>query len=404
MNIHKAIRAVILTLLYLSTVVSISRAQSPTAVPQTTDNSPEIQKQIEELSKKLTETQNKKTSLANQIAYMNNQIQLTSLKIQETGVKITDLTVDIEELGKRIALLESSLTNVSQLLIDRIKATYKSNQVSPVAGLFAAEGFSDLISRSKYLQLVQSHDKRLLFEVQATKSDFMAQKELLEVKKEELFALQKSLEVQSVQLDQQKKDKEYLLQVTANDEKKYQELIASAKAELEAIQAIIAGRGTESKVGDVKTGDRIASVIQGPSCNSSGAHVHFMVTEDGMVKNPFNYLKSGIEFENCSGSSCGSSDGDAFSPSGDWNWPIDPVVKYSQGHGSTWAVAHIPWLPYDFHDGIDINSTSSPNIKAVKDGVLYQGSYTGINGCRLRYVRVEHTDSNIDTLFLHINY
>ena len=77
-----------------------------------------------------------------------------------------------------------------------------------------------------------------------------------------------------------------------NDEKKFQSLLNQARTELEAINAVIAGKGVETEVGDVKAGDNIAKVIQGSSCNSSGAHLHFVVGQDHSVKNPFNYLKT----------------------------------------------------------------------------------------------------------------
>ena len=217
--------------------------------------------------------------------------------------------------------------------------------------------------------------------------------------------MQEQLEVQKKNLDAQKKAKAYLLQVTKNDEKKYQQLLARAKAEYEAIQAITAGKGVETKVGKVNEGEKIASIIQGTSCNSSGTHLHFMVRSGTTALNPFNYLSPNISYENCSGSSCGSGDGDSFNPSGSWNWPINGPIKFSQGFGATWAIRN-SWVGriYSFHNGIDINSESSSTIKAVKSGTLYRGSYSGGGGCRLRYVRVDHDDSNLDTLYLHVNY
>ena len=176
-------------------------------------------------------------------------------------------------------------------------------------------------------------------------------------------------------------------------------------SELEAIQAIIAGKGTEELVRHVSEGEKIASVIAGASCNSSGTHLHFIVADNRVVQNPFSFLRGGINYENCSGSSCGSSDGDPFIPSGSWNWPINETIKFFQGYGSTWAIRN-SWVGriYSFHNGIDIQSLSSSDVKAVKSGDLYRGSYTGYNGCRLRYVRVDHDDSGIDSFYLHINY
>jgi murein DD-endopeptidase MepM/ murein hydrolase activator NlpD len=159
----------------------------------------------------------------------------------------------------------------------------------------------------------------------------------------------------------------------------------------------------ETEAGKVSANSRIASIIQGASCNSSAAHLHFIVSQNGIAQNPFSHLSS-VESENCSGSSCGSGDGDQFNPSGSWSWPISPKITMNQGYGSTWAVRNT-WVGgiYNFHNGIDINGSSS-EVRAVRDGTLYQGSYKGKNGCNLRYVRVDHSDSDLDTFYLHINY
>jgi peptidoglycan hydrolase CwlO-like protein len=367
--------------------------------------SEELQKQIQELSQKLNDTRNKKASLTNEIVYMDTQITIAQLKVQQTSARVTEMTEEIKNLAEKIITLEGSLDTISEVFIDRVIATYKTGKIPTFLLLTNGNGTSDLVSRTAYLKRIQEHDKKLMYEVQATKTDFQDQKVLLEDKKVELNTLKATLQQQQIVLDEQKKNKESVLELTKNDERKYQELLASAKAELEAIQAIVAGEGTETDSGSVNEGDQIASVIQGPSCNSSGAHLHFIVRGSGdSVQNPFSYL-SGIGHENCSGSSCGSGDADPFNPSGDWRWPIESTIRFVQGYGSTWAV-HNTWVGriYSFHNGIDIVSTSSFTVYAVKSGTLYRGSYSGSNGCALRYVRVDHKDSDLDSLYLHVNY
>src|SRR3989338_10833471 len=199
----------------------------------------ELQNEIEELTRKLEETRSKKVTLANQIAFMDNQISLTTLRIQETTVKIGEMEKEIEKLKERIGILEQSLTTVSELLIDRIQANYKSGVVLPYYALLQSDGFSELISRSKYLRLVQAHDTKLLFEVQATKADFEQQKQLFEQKKAELDHLQAQLEQQKVSLNQQKVYKEALLTVTRSDEKRYQDLLLQARSEQAAFEKSI---------------------------------------------------------------------------------------------------------------------------------------------------------------------
>ena len=159
--------------------------------------------------------------------------------------------------------------------------------------------------------------------------------------------------------------------------------------------------------GHVSEGQKIATMLQGRTCNSSGTHLHFMVSQNSDTHNPFSYLNGGVSYTNCSGSgsypNC-NDDGDPFNPSpGDgWNWPLNSPIIFTQGYGHTWAIEHT-WVGtvYDFHNGIDISSDSL-DIKAVKAGTLYQGIYEG--GCNLMYVRVSHDDSDLDTLYLHVNY
>lgn len=351
-----------------------------------------LSKEIEQYERQIERLRAEANTLFNQIAQYDAQITLTTLKIDKTKEKIL-------LLGGRISQLESSLDALTAAFTSRATKTYKMARLNePFLLLVTAPDLTSAVSSFHYLQRIQEADRELLVRLEDARKVYQEEK----TDQEEL---QKELEGQKEVLAAQKKAKANLLQVTRNDERRYQELLAVARAEFEAIQAIIAGKGEEEEVGKVSAGQKIATIIAGASCNSSGPHLHFIVREDSSTHNPFNYLIGGIDYEDCSGSSCGSGDGDPFNPGGSWDWPINPKIKFSQGHGQTWAVRNT-WVGriYGFHNGIDVSSLSSSEVKAVEAGTLYRGSYTGYNGCRLRYVRVDHDDSNLDTLYLHINY
>lgn len=343
-----------------------------------------------------------KVTLSSQIAVMNSKIELATLRINALQSELTKLNNEIEELANEITRLEGLLTKRLELVIYRIPQSYKRSSTPSFGIIFLSNNISDFISRIKYVSRVQQEDAQLLFQLKATQNNYAERKDVREKKKVQREQLKIQFERESNALAIQKRDKQILLEQTNNSEAKYQSLLASARSELVAIQGIIAGQGSETKVGDVKKGDKIAAVIGSSSCNSSGAHLHFMVTNPGgATQNPFNYLKS-VSYENCSGYSCGSGDGDPFNPSGSWDWPIEPTIKFYQGYGSTWAVNHT-WVRqiYSFHNGIDIYG-SSLDVKAVQDGVLYRGFYSG--NCRLQYVKLEHKDSELKTFYLHVNY
>lgn len=295
-----------------------------------------LNQQITEYTQKISELQAKAGTLANQIAQFDAQIRLTELKIDQTQEQII-------LLGGRIDQLQLSLDDLKGAFSQRAVETYRMSRLSDSAIiLFSSPDISKAVSRYHYLQRIQESDRKLLEKLESAQTSYITQKD-------ELVDLEAVLGAQKEQLDGQKAAKDHLLMETKNDEAKYQALLAQAKAEFEAIQAIIAGKGDETEVGKVGKGERIASIIQGPSCNSNGTHLHFIVSQSGAALNPFNYLKP-VDYENCSGSACGSGDGDAFNPAGSWDWPISPPIKFSQGFGYTWAVQN-SWVGriYTFH-------------------------------------------------------
>lgn len=377
--------------------ISVTFAQETSSNGQDGD----LSNKIREYQQKLDELRRQKNTLSSQIQYMDTQIYLTGLKIKETENKIETIKKEIETSTERIRGMDTSLSYLSRTLIDRITASYKKRQISPLEMIFDGGSMDELINNIKYLKTAQENNQELLIQVQQVKLNFEEQKNIREQKATELDNLSKSLSQQEIDLGNQKIAKQKLLADTNNDEEKYQELLNKAQAEYAAIQGIVSVGGNEIKISSVKKGDFIASIITGPSCNSGGPHTHFIVKDNGVVSNPFNYLKP-VSFNNCSGSSCGSSDGDQFNPSGNFDWPLQPSIEFEQGYGSTWAVRNT-WVGrvYSFHSGIDINGASN-DITAIADGTLYKGSYGGVNGCALPYVKLVHMDSNIITYYLHV--
>ncbi|MFZ2025254.1 MAG: hypothetical protein WAV51_03160 [Microgenomates group bacterium] len=336
--------------------------------------------------------QNTKNTLSSQISYLNNQIQLTTFQIQSVKGFIANLTAEINQLAGEVEILETKLTKQTELLQKRVPESYKEYvKSSDFTSLMFSKDIGDLVARIQYIKKVQQQDLKLFVQYKATQNNYAERKTQREEKKQKQVEAEKELEYKNKQLAQQKQDKDMLLAQTKGQESIFQNLLAAARAEYQQIQGIIAGGGSEVKVGEVKKGDKIASVISGSSCNSTGTHLHFTVSKNGITENPFNYLKS-VDHVNDSG-------GDAFNPSGSWDWPIAPQIQLNQGYGNTWYVRM--YRPYPTHNGIDIDG-SSLDVKAVQDGTVYRGFYSG--NCRLQYVRLEHKDGGIMTYYLHVNY
>jgi hypothetical protein len=261
----------------------------------------------------------------------------------------------------------------------------------------SSNGFADFYRRWKYLRVVQLNDRRTLLALEQARANYDLVKQEKKEKQQQLETLKRQLDSQRAALVRQKKDKEYLLEVTKNNEKRYQRLLSQALAELEAIQKAVAGKGRETKVGEVRKGEQIATIIVGASPCSTGTHLHFEVQQSGSHKNPANFLKPiSLNYDYDTNKIA-----EFINPTGSWEWPLNPPIYVHQIYGETTWI-RILGLHYKFHTGIDISSDDLV-VKSVADGTLYNGSIKCCGGY-LRYVRVQHKASDLSTFYLHVNY
>ena len=352
------------------------------------------------LNQKLSDLGSQKKTISSQIAQFDNQIKITQLKISDAEATIGQLEKEINVLGFRIGYITDSVDKLQVLLKRRIVATYQQSNISNIEILIGSTDFSDLLQRIQYLKIIQGNDKKLLANLQQTKANYANQKDDREVKQAQIEENKKKLLGLKTSLDQQKSEKQAFLQVTKNDEARYQKLLAQVQAEL----AVSFGGGTETYLRDVTAGDTIGSIASyGASSGcSSGPHLHFEVHKDNSVQDPSNYLKS-ASFQYNYPSSQQSVYG-TINPHGDLPWPINDPIYINQGFG---AQKNSFIYGSSGHLGIDMQSgsgdASGETVKAVKNGKLYGGSYQcgGSYPGSLFYARIKH-DDGLDTLYLHM--
>ncbi|MEK7497706.1 MAG: cysteine peptidase family C39 domain-containing protein [Patescibacteria group bacterium] len=211
--------------LFLISVVAVSA--------QTCSNTAECQSLIEEYTQKLNSLKTQSNTLSNQIAQFNTQISLTTLKIKQTEEQI-------KLLGGRIDQLEGSLSALSSAFSSRAVETYKMSRAGESVFLvLSANNIGEAVSRYHYLQKIQEADRNLLIRLQTAQNTYKVEKG----RQEELAEL---LDQQKRDLTTQKAAKANLLAVTKNDEKKYQQLLATAKAQLAAFSRFVASQGGAS--------------------------------------------------------------------------------------------------------------------------------------------------------------
>lgn len=358
------------------------------------DPSANVNDCINLLNGKVSELGSQKKTLSSQITQFDTQLKVTQLKVNDAQNTITLLEKEIGVLGFRIGYVTESIDKLEELVKERVVATYQQSYVSNLELVVASDGFSDLLLKLQYLKQVQENDKKILASLQETRSNYSNQKDERETKQAAIEAQKAKLETLKVDLDRQKAEKQTFLEITKNDEVRYQKLLAQAQAE----RAITFGGGSDVFMRDVKQGDSIGSIAShsaSPGC-SSGSHLHFEVHNGGSLQNPNNYLRSGVSYNYSYPDSQFGTYG-SINPNGDLPWPLSDPVTIHQGYGShSFAQA---FYSNGVHAGIDMDSGSA-TVKSVKDGKLYGGSYNCSNG-KLYYAKVVHSDGLV-SWYLHI--
>ena len=239
MNLGKTFLLIFLSLLLLSFASVVSRAQTATVTPTPSQNNSQaisdLQNKIRELETKIADLKGQAETLSSQIGVMDSQIQLTEYRIKSTQEQITNLTLDIDTATKKISGLESSLNDLISVLLKRVVTTYEVGTIQPFQILLTSNDAQNFIQRLNYLKLAQEHDKSLIFQTQQAKVDYANQKTIYENQKKEIELLKQQLEAYNSQLDQEKQAKQKLLDETKGSEATYQNLLAQARTQLNAL-------------------------------------------------------------------------------------------------------------------------------------------------------------------------
>lgn len=215
----------------------------------------DIEAQIKQYEQKLNDAKAKETTIKENIDYLDNQIYLSKLRITESEIIIEKRKQDIENLINKIIILEDSLDKNTKLFLKRINLSYKQGNISPFMVFFGSGSFFDKINRYKYLQIVQSADRRFLFKIQETKNSYNDQKKLVEEEKKALEREKLVLEQRKQVLASQMQEKETLLSQTQSEEKVLSAQIENLRAQRNSLFGGVASLFTSNAACQNWTGD-----------------------------------------------------------------------------------------------------------------------------------------------------
>jgi len=192
-------------------------------------------------SQKLSELGTSKNTLANQIKIIDSQVELTLLKITQTENTIKTLEKEINGLTTEIDKLNINLNDLSIVYINQIVQNYKLQKKVPEFAYIFSTKLNDFLEQHKYITILQKDSQANLIKMETIRTNYDLQKTSKEKKQAELEELKKTLASQKINLNSQKDLKNKLLEITRNDEKKYQQLLLQVQSKLASFNNSSAG-------------------------------------------------------------------------------------------------------------------------------------------------------------------
>ena len=164
---------------------------TPSATKETTDALAAAQKKFEEAQQQLDD--------------LSDQFQTLSEKLDDTIGQIEDVNGQIDDTQELIEEKQEELEEKQGELAHRVSSSYKAGDNRMLALLLSSESFSDLLSKTYYINKVNESDQRAIEEVVQIQEDLKETKAELESQKVELEGLK---EQQTAQLQSMKDKKD----------------------------------------------------------------------------------------------------------------------------------------------------------------------------------------------------
>ena len=201
-------------------------------IEEAREQSKAYEQAIAQKQKEAATLKNQLSLLDSKIAKAKLDISLTKKELEETAFEINSFTLKIQEKEQEIA---SNKEAIAQVLFN----SYKESKRGPLEVLLLYNIFSDFFNVLTYLEGISKDLNNLIKHYELTKDSLALERASLQIKKQELESLDKTLGQQKITFEEHQRLKGLLLTRTKASEVMFQKLLADLRAEQNAIEAEI---------------------------------------------------------------------------------------------------------------------------------------------------------------------
>jgi murein DD-endopeptidase MepM/ murein hydrolase activator NlpD len=300
----------------------------------------QINRQIEGYKDKIAQKQAEQASLRGEVALLDNRMAKTKLEIAQTGEEVDLVNAEIRVIEAEIRVFEQQLARQQEMIANVLREIQVVDNDLPLQTLFGNDSLAALFDELEQLETVSNDLKKAADAAEVAQSRLALKRDNQQIKREQLLALEESLEGEVSLLEQEESAKIILISYTQQSEAEFQRLLTSLREEQSFInqQILLLQTDIENKL----------------KANDQGG--------DSSVL----------------------------------SWPIDPTVR---GISSYFHDATYPFRHLFEHSGLDLPGPTGLAVTSAAPGYVAWTRQGRLYG---NYVMVIHTDG-VATLYAHLS-
>jgi septal ring factor EnvC (AmiA/AmiB activator) len=309
----------------------------------------EIRQERRQLADELKNLRSQVRNLSGEEQLLRRQVDVSAGVLREVDFQLSRTEEQIDRTTRELLETQDRLAERRALVQRRLRDIYKRGPLQSVQVLLAAESFSDLLNRYKYLHLVARHDRTLMEDVRELQSqlvlrDRQLKRSLQEVqllrgeRLSEHDQLEKLREERSRtlgQLERQQRSTQGRIERLARDERQLTSLIAT----LERRRREAERREAARREAERREAERRAAAARAAGTRPAPAPARTPAPSSAASRLSTSDL-------------------------GSLGWPVDGRILYRFGRTTTPAGTTLRW------NGIGIGAAKGTPVRAVEAGTV----------------------------------
>lgn len=179
-------------------------------------------------------------AIKQQIAALDSQLQTVAMEIQQEVAKLAAIAAQIDQAKADLKAKEAELAQHLAEFGKRMRAMYKSGQVSGLDLVLSAANFTDLVNRIFFFAAIVQDDRRQVEALRRERAAIEGLKADLEAKRVQQAQVVKSIQDQRAQLQAVRNQRASAVQQVAAIEAQFAQQLADMEAQRAALQTQIA--------------------------------------------------------------------------------------------------------------------------------------------------------------------